>query len=39
MNLWPLTGFTVGAVVLAGVVTVLAFVFAPADPGPMEGDE
>jgi hypothetical protein len=37
MNLWPLTGFTIGAVVLA-IITVGAFLAAPSDPGPMEGD-
>lgn len=36
MNLWPLTGFTIGAVVIAVGVTVLAFVNAPADPGEVE---
>ena len=36
MNLWPLTGFTMFAVVIAVGVTVLAFVYAPSDPGEVE---
>lgn len=37
MNLWPLIGFTIGAVALAGI-TVAAFLFAPSDPGPTDED-
>jgi hypothetical protein len=38
MNLAPLIGFTIGAALLA-VGTVLAFLWAPSNPGPMDEDE
>ena len=39
MNLWPLTGFTIGAVVIAAGVTVLAYLNSPSDPYPLAGDD